>query len=356
MKLSLINLLQNAGGCATLIFIPILASELGASTFDVGVIVCSYALACFFSSYVFGRKADIIGRKKVLGIGLISSTIVFPLHIFAYNPFTLTLIRILSGICIGIYPSALITYAYETSGRVGKVASFGSLGWGIGSFVAGLIGLYFGIFLLSTFFFLIAFIVTLTLPEKEEKKIYVPLFPISVIKKNFDIYISLFLRHTGASGLWAVFPLYLLFLGADKFWIGFIYLLNFVCQFLFMPYVERYSYIHLPKIGFLLTMIAFLGYMAAPNYIFIIPFEILIAIAWSCIYVGCLRCVMNEEEKATGAGLIHSTTSISGVIGPLIGGAVAQLFGYKGIIFLGILLAFGGLLLLCGKKYLRFKP
>lgn len=49
--------------------------------------------------------------------------------------------------------------------------------------------------------------------------------------------------------------------------------------------------------------------------------------------MGSLRYVMDRnEEKATVTGLLSSTMSISGVIGPVLGGIAATASGFKGTI------------------------
>jgi predicted MFS family arabinose efflux permease len=52
------------------------------------------------------------------------------------------------------------------------------------------------------------------------------------------------------------------------------------------------------------------------------------------MYVGSLNHLLeNNAEKATAAGMLNSAVSLAGIIGPIIGGITAELFGYKTVLY-----------------------
>jgi len=205
MKASTVQMLSSASLSASALLIPNLAQDdFGASTSEVGIVVASYSAALFVSSYIFGRYSDVHGRRMILKLGLLLTSIAAFLQIFAWDTLTLEISRILLGMCAGMYPSALLAYVYESDKKVGKFSSYGSLGFGIGTFLAGLIGVYYQIFLFSAILMFVAFLVALKLPEMRETRRKVPFFPISVFKRNFPIYVSIMFRHTGANMIWVI--------------------------------------------------------------------------------------------------------------------------------------------------------
>jgi len=341
---------------ASTIFIPMLAqNELKSTKFEVGFIVAIYGFAVFFSSYFFGRLSDIHERKVFIRIGLIASSVSFFLQIFATDILSLTVLRALAGFCVGIFPAALIAYAYESKDLLGKFSSYGSLGWAFGSlitavFAIDLFGLfelnfYNLIFISSSFMFFLAFLFSLNLKNSNTVKLKIPFFPKKIIKENFSLYFSFFLRHIGANTVWLFFPLYLSELGADNLWIGIIFFINAFAQFVIMQYLDSFKGRFLISSGLGVSVIVFLGFAAAQNFYQIIPIQFLLAVSWSCLYVGSVLSLTEKNiEKATSISILNSIMSLSAIIGPIIGGIVAELFGMRGLMFFGAFLSLAGYL------------
>ncbi len=330
IRLIPIQFLSNAAIFASALFIPILAGELNASDFQVGLIVASYAFALFISSYIFGRASDIHGRRFFLQIGLMLSGIACLTQILAFNVWTLALSRVCVGFCVGIYPAALLAKAYELKEEgIGKFASFGSFGWGFGILVAGILTIYWKIFLFSSLLFFISFLFSYVISFKDEIKISVPLFPKRVIKRSFPSYLAMLVRHTGASSVWVIFPLFLYEdLGGSKFWIAIIYTLNPIGQFLTMQTTDRFNSTRLIVVGLIISTISFTGLALVTSFWQVIIPWVLISVAWGFLYVGSLKFVMERNiEKATSVGILDSTLRLSSIFGALIGGVVAWQFG-----------------------------
>ncbi|KPV64114.1 MAG: Major Facilitator Superfamily protein [Candidatus Bathyarchaeota archaeon BA2] len=343
MKPNVIQLLFNIAFSASYLFIPNLAKDLGASDTQLGIIGAVYGLALFSSSYIFGRASDVYGRKFFLHLGLGVSTITFFLQVltdptfvapFLADPWLLALTRGLAGFSIGIFPAALTAYVYEAGDALGRFSSFGALGWAVGNFAAGLIAMYWGAFMLSSACLLLAFLVSFTIPTVSSPQLRVPFFPKSVIKKNWHLYLSYFMRHTGANCIWIIYPLYIVSLGGNMFWVGVIYTVNTASQFLVMRFVDGFRSGTLVNAGLILSSVTFFAFTLAQNFYQLIPIQVLLACSWSCLYVGALLYLMQHNiERATCTGLLSSVINLAVVFGALIGGAISQLFGFRATMY-----------------------
>ncbi|UCG69223.1 MAG: MFS transporter [Thermoplasmata archaeon] len=348
IRLIPIQFLSNSALFASALFIPILGGELSATDFQVGLIVAAYAFALFLSSYIFGRASDVHGKKFFLQIGLFLSGIACLTQILASNVWTLAFSRLCVGFCAGIYPSAMLSKAYELKeGAIGKFASFGSFGWGFGILVAGVLSIYWRIFFFSSLMFFICFLLSFMVSFKREVKVAVPLFPKEVIKKSLPAYLTMLVRHSGACSVWVIFPLFLHEdLGGSKFWIAILYALNPLGQFLTMQSIDRVRSTRLIAMGLFISTISFTGLSFVNNFWQVVIPWILISVAWGFLYVGSLKFVMERNiEKATSVGILGSTLSISSIIGALIGGMVAWHFGRVANIILAAIMCGSALIL-----------
>ncbi len=346
MKAPAIQLLSNMGLFGPVIIVPkILADEFGASKELIGFIAGGVAAAGFLSSYMFGRATDVYGRRSILLLGLMMSGLATLLQmvslIWGGIEFFAT-VRILIGFCSGIFPAALLAYAYDTrGGRMGKFSAYGSAGWGFGNLGVGLFGLmYEEAYLFCASILFASFVIALSLPFTKEVKMEVPLVPVAIIRKNASVYSAMLIRHTGANMIWVTYPLFLESIGADVEWIGIIYAVNAFGQSFFMLFLDRYDPSLLVAVGLVSSALTFYTFTLAGDYWQIIPSQVLLAAAWSCLYVGSLRYVMDRnKEKATVTGLLSSTMSISGIVGPVMGGVAATIVGFKGTIAIATLMS-----------------
>jgi DHA1 family quinolone resistance protein-like MFS transporter len=347
MKPSAIQFFSTAGLFSSILLIPNLARDLfGASTIEIGFVVSFYSLALFLSSYIFGRASDVHGRRMILRVGLILASISLLLQILAVDTVTLILARVLVGFCAGMFPSALMAYVFDTKGRIGRFSAFGSLGFGFGVMVAGIIGDFDLIFMVSAAFMAIAFFISLFIPFGNEKQQKVPLFPVEIMKRNFPAYGAVLLRHTGTNMVWVTFPIFLEDLGAAPIFIGVIYATNAITQFTAMQLVERFNPLYLVATGLVLSSVTFVLFTQANVYWEILPLEFILATAWACLYIGSINYIMSQgPERGTSAGLLQSSISIAAIIGSMIGGAITFAFGYHGSMLVAAGMAIISLLL-----------
>jgi len=331
-------------------YVPLLAREgLGISELLITFIVAGYASASFVASYIFGRAGDIYGRRIVIRLGLLLATISFGLLLVSSSLEMLFIVRTANGFCIGMYPGALAAYAYESEMKMGRFATWGAIGWGVGTLFAGYAAgfdIYYA-FVMATIFLAIAFASALTLPKVPRIVVKVPLFPVETFKRNMHIYLAVLLRHSSAFAIWTLWSLFLFDLGGTTFTIAIVQATNAVAQVVFMMTVtDRFESKTLVSIGLIASAIAFAWFPFARNIIEILPTQVLLGFSWACLYVGALKFVTeNNEDRSTAAGLLVSILSLSGVMGPIFAAIIYSIWpAYYPIMFFAVgmsLISFG---------------
>lgn len=356
MKAESINLLSNAAIFSSLLLISLLAEELGASPTEIGLIVASYSLASFISSYIFGRLSDIHGRRLFLISGLVISSIACAAQYFAHDTTTLLISRVFVGFASGIYPAALLAYAYESKHRMNRFLAWGSGGWGLGTVLGGIVATMFTVrapFILSAVLMALTIPIAIAMPFRKDVKMAVPLFPVKVIKRNLSIYLPVLIRHTGACAIWVMYPIFIRGLdGAGTalfFWVGVMYGINSFTQFIVMGQLRRKSSVLLPW-GLALSMVTFISFTFCDSIWLLMPTQVILAAAWALIYVGSIKFIMrHNRERATATGFLNSILQMSAILGSIIGGLIIEWTGSllapmwlaAGMTFISLIMYFG---------------
>lgn len=118
-------------------FLPYYAKHLGASGFDIGMILTSYSLAQFLGAAVLGRFSDRIGRRPILLLSLTGSTLAMIFSGLAGSILTLALARALAGLFGGSISTAQ-AYVADVTTPAERPKYMGLLGASIGTgFVVG---------------------------------------------------------------------------------------------------------------------------------------------------------------------------------------------------------------------------
>jgi len=335
MKAPAIALLAAAGGASSLVFVPNLAVAVGATEGQVGVIFAVHSLLAFLASFAFGRIADVRGRRRVLQFGLGLSVAAAVTQVFAFDPWTIGLSRAFLGLAVGVYPGALVAFAYEAEHKMGRFAMYGSLGWAAGNFLAGVLafaypGQFALVFAGSSALFCAAWLVAMSLKVLPERLVDVPRFPLAVIRRNLPIYVTMLVRHTGANMVWVIFPLFLERVrGFTLFDVGLLLAVNPLIQAAVMFQLDPYPGKRLVPIGIVLSAVTFLLFTLATDFFSMLLTQVVLGTAWATLWVGSLKMVTERnEERATATGLLASTTTLASILGPLAGGFIALTYGY----------------------------
>ena len=339
-----VTFFQNAGISILFVFMPIIAKGLTDSVFEIGLVVASFSFAQILSEIFFGRHSDKKGtRLQFIRIGFIGCAITFGLHYFADDITLLFLARIAAGISSGIMIPALVAYAYESNNEKKKVAtvmSFQAVGWLAGIVAAGILSDIKMIFLASAGLFIIGFLVSTRLPNIVSEKELEPGTTKKVILKNKFLFLSLLLRHIGAASVWTILPIMLMEkLGAEFYQISVVYIANTLAAFIVMNLMAtkiKLSNITKFKIGIGVTSIVFVGLSLISDWWMAMPFMALVGGTWALLYIGGNIHLMENNPRSTSTGIFSSTLSISTVVGPVIGGAIAFAFDYVFVMYFAI--------------------
>lgn len=344
-RLALVSFLFNISIETSSIFLPLRAHSLGASNLQVGLIAAAYGMAYFISSFIFGRRSDMHGRMVFIRWGLALSALAYVSQVFAPTPMTLLASRGVIGFCLGISSAALVAYVYEAGEKVGSFASYGSLGWFFGAIMAAATRNIEALFIASAVASAIAFSVSLTLREEAVSRIKVAIIPMGVIWSNRKIYLPFLLRHIGATAVWSIFALFMSSIGASKMWIAIMDGINMGGQFIAMRLIQHLNPVRIFTIGLLATVLVFIIYGIATNYVQLIPVQILLAVAWSGLFIGALNFLLGKNvERGTAIGMLYSSMSLSGGIGPFLGGAISQVWGFSTLMYVSSGFSLVGLL------------
>ncbi len=135
--------LSQAGYFAAVLFLPVYAEgpAVHATEGQIGLIVAGGNLAGFLSSFAFGRLADVRGRRAILLAGVAASGAAVLLPLLAADPLSLGVFWFAFGFAGGMFPGSLLAHAYEAGRPLGRFSAVGSLGWGLGTFLAGIVAM-----------------------------------------------------------------------------------------------------------------------------------------------------------------------------------------------------------------------
>lgn len=346
---SSVNFFMNFAIQCSLIFIPLLSAQLGASDFEVGLIGASYGGSYLLSSLYFGRQSDRRGRIVFVRAGLLICTVAFAAQLLAHHLLTLAMIRAGVGLALGIATAALVAYAFESGSDMGRFSSYGSLGWIAGALAAAVLENIQFLFAVSSLCCLAGFLLSLlfTTPTSTPRAIENETLPHlgAVLKRGLPVYLAVFLRHLGATAVWIILPLYFVSLGLDRFWVGALWGVNFAVQFLVMRRLERYNPYTIFAFGQVLSIGVFLSYVFVHQLWLLVIVQVLLGVTWSCLYVGALLIILRSgEHKGTASGIFQATLNLCNAIGPFLGGFIAQGFGYHGVMIFAAALGVAGLL------------
>jgi len=336
---------QHSGIAITFVFMPIIASGVAESVFEIGIIVAAFAFAQILTETYFGRMSDRKAKRLLfIRVGFILCALTFGLHYFADNTTYLLIARIGAGISSGIMIPPMLAYAYEAGkgkSKVASVISFHALGWLAGIVAAGFANDERLIFLISSGFFIIGFLISLKLPKLQTAKIVGKGIIKKIIVKNKFLFSSLLIRHVGAAAAWTVLPIMLMeYFGAELYQVSIVYVANTLTAFLVMNLMSnkiQIKNITKFKIGIGMTVIVFVGLSMITDWWMAMPFMAIVGCSWAFLFIGGNFHLMENNPRSTSTAIFSSTLAISTVIGPVIAGAIAYYTDYTIVMYFSII-------------------
>ena len=336
---------QHSGIAITFVFMPIIASGVAESIFEIGIIVAAFAFAQILTETYFGRMSDRKAKRLLfIRVGFILCALTFGLHYFADNTTYLIIARIGAGIASGIMIPPMLAYAYEAGkgkSKVASVISFHALGWLAGIVAAGIANDEKLIFVVSSGFFIIGFLISLKLPKLQTEKIIGKGIIKKIIVKNKFLFSSLLIRHIGAAAAWTVLPIMLMeYFGAELYQVSIVYVANTLTAFLVMNLMSKRIQIQnitKYKIGIGMTVIVFVGLALITDWWMAWPFMAIVGCSWAFLFIGGNFHLMENNPRSTSTAIFSSTLAISTVIGPVIAGAIAYYTDYTIVMYFSII-------------------
>jgi DHA1 family quinolone resistance protein-like MFS transporter len=330
-RIAAIQVLANGAFLASFTYIAIYANEYGLSRFQISLMASLYSMATFISAYVFGRLADNYGKRKVLLIGLFSLIFFTAAQAFAKDIFSFLSFRFFAGIGFGMFPAALAAYAFEAKAKMGRFSASGAMGWGLALLLSGVVAERFGVW--SVFIFgaglvALSLIIALRLAPIPEVRIRTPVLPIRMIRKNYKVLVPFIIRHTTASAIWVLWPIFLHEKIGLSFWeIGIVQATNALTQFTFMFLIgDKLKPTTLIAVGLSTSALAFISFTLIQTFPLFLLTQVLLGFSWANLFVGSLRMMLDRnKERATAAGLLNSSISLSSLMGPMIALLIVQL-------------------------------
>ena len=336
---------QHSGIAITFVFMPIIASSVTKSVFEIGIIVASFAFAQILSETYFGRMSDRKAKRLLfIRVGFVLCAATFGLHYFADNTTYLIIARLGAGIASGIMIPPMLAYAYEAGkgkSKVASVISFHALGWLAGIVAAGIANDEKLIFVVSSCFFIIGFIISLKLPKIQTEKIVEKGVIKKIIVKNKFLFSSLLIRHIGAAAAWTVLPIMLMeYFGAELYQVSIVYVANTLTAFLVMNLMSkriRIQNILKFKIGIGMTVLVFVGLSLITDWWMAFPFMAIVGCSWAFLFIGGNFHLMENNPRSTSTAIFSSTLAISTVIGPVIAGSIAYYTDYTSVMIFAVI-------------------
>lgn len=126
-------------------FLPIYAQRLNVGAAGVGLILSAYSLMQFVCAPILGRISDRVGRRPVIMLGLLGSSLSYVIYGFADSFSGLVVSRAVHGACAATISTAM-AYVADTTGEterahgMGMIGAAFGLGFVLGPALGGLLG------------------------------------------------------------------------------------------------------------------------------------------------------------------------------------------------------------------------
>ena len=345
-----------------IVFVPLYALKLTESLSLISLLTTAYYVAFTACLPIYGRLSDKLGSYALftaLGSALTGLLcIAIPL---ASRFDELMALRAAQGLAWALVaPMGAAMASMSTTralrGRAMSVFNLSvSSGYLAGSIVGGAVSELLGleaVFMLGGATSLIAAGLALD-PPLGRSGLLQPLRPRARLKvgRVKAVYVGFFLRNAGATGIWALLPIYLTWLGASELWVGLLYMVNLASQTLLMGQVgsltDRLGRKPVFLLGLFGSSAVFALYGVAPSYLWIIPIHVLLGLSWcslitsSTAYIGDYAPL---EAQASMMSLLFTVTGLAWIAGSSLAAATVDLVGLRNYMFIAAsLAALGGL-------------
>lgn len=343
--------------------LPFYSETFQAGSTALGVLLSSFFIMQFIFSPILGRISDNVGRKPILLLSILTSTISFILFTLANSFILLLLSRIIAGVATETAVAqayiADITKERERARGIGRVGAAHGAGFIIGPAIGGLLSVY-GFWAPGLVAVLLTILnllfVSIFLPESIEQNEYAKQTALgsdsSYLRKVFStltkpligvVLITFFIVFFAFSAIPVIVPLLgITFFGFGTVEMSYVFMYIGVIQiisqgFLIGGLADRFGEERLIAIGPLLMMF---GIFLMPLTPILIVF--LVSLTMIAFGNGMMRTIVpsfiskktSPEEQGGMLGVTQSISTIAMVPGPIVGGFVFEFAGLTAPFFL----------------------
>ncbi|MCS7165589.1 MAG: MFS transporter [Candidatus Calescibacterium sp.] len=322
------------------LFLPLIIQEYNLPEKSIGIIGSLFSLGSVISGFSLSNFIEKSKNKNSITQIIILLNIILLILLTSVKSYILLSFIVFM---IGYLGSSFVGINMSRSQNKGITIGISSLGFIIGYLLGGMIGNYKTMIFIISFLFLISLIFSFVYPifskeqgYEEEKK----LNSLEILKKNWFIYLALFLRHTGAAGIWLYFSYILLsYYNYNIHIIGILHAINIIAQTISNPIIYMFvdkknrSLMLLISTGYILSAIYFLFFPMFKNFWILALLQLILGLSFTALYLGNIEYLSkNNNEKITSITLVSSTFSFSNLSGALLSSVMIE----KGYIWLFI--------------------
>ena len=365
---------ETLGAFLVVALLPFYGEEYGASPVMVSILVSAFAVAQMLTAPFWGRLSDHYGRKRVILIGLLVSAIAYVVFGLANSLALLLISRVAQGVGGG---TVSVVFAYVADALPGERRAEG-LGWltsatslaamvgpAIGSFAFGFDtrapGLVPAALSLFALLFVWWFLPELGQKNGEKTGTWFSLSDVFVELGQVVTAVVSVLRHPRRpvhgliglycagmlawTGLTVVLTLYLdrrFSVTAETIWIPFTFIggVSLVMRLVFLgPLVRRFGEIRLIRAGCLVMALGLALLPLAKTYAMLAVAIGLVPVATALLFPSTTalisRWIPDPSETGLVLGVQQAWGGLSKSLGPLLAGALFQVFGPESPFFWG---------------------
>lgn len=337
---------------------PIYAEQMGASGFLLGLIFAAFSIARVIFMPLFGKLSDRYGRKPFIVIGLAIQVVSAVAFYFSLQPYHLLFTRFFQGLAGALVLPIAMALVGEISPRDRESAYLGYfsvalyVGFGSGPLLGGLISdhwsiqvnfVMLGLFCLAAFLGVLFFLPANHQPTNPRSRI---VLPYRVLLRNRVISGMSFYStvNSFSRGVLSVFlPLFgQTDLGLSLSQVGILLSANLLTTAMWQPLfgrlADRFNRRALVVFGSLLQGVAMCAMMLADNFMQAMSLNILMGLAGAVSLPAAGGMVVTEGKNGGMGGamaLFNMGMSLGLAIGPILGGIVFDLTGFRGAFIFG---------------------
>jgi predicted MFS family arabinose efflux permease len=375
--------------CVTIFFIdaanasaiplyPFFARSLGASVTLIGALVSSTGLTTVLLSIPLGSLSDRLGRKRIMQFGIACSILAPLLYTFASEPLHLLPARIVLGVATGSTFSIGFVYVTEIAPKNQRGLAQGlyltSMGAGftvgplVGGFAAKAMG-YSSAFYITAGLAACGFIALLFAPEKEIDSTIPARSPFAGFRSLIgnpgllSAGVANFFNSMIFNTVMIFFPLYGISIGLDESQVG----MGLTVRGLASTVTRIPAGMAISRLGALKMMAFGLGasavmILAVPAFDTLVLLSVILGLQgiFYGIYLTSANTFVTEvaPEGMEGAsmGVFSTFSNISGIVSPIVLGAVAEAWGIDATFSVSFGLAVVGMVILSVISRLNARP